>query len=98
MADACRAPEIEMAACLLRLGAEDSIPAAHIRHHWMRAPAMVPQFHTMLFARPAAIAIAGPIRKKTAEHAMLSMEDRQMLIRYSLEILRARIPGEVRNL
>ena len=55
----------------------------------MRAGLLVAQLHAVFLAGAAAIAVAGAVRKKAAEDAMLGMEDRKMLVRDGLDRLRA---------
>ena len=83
------APGIHVRACLLRLRAEDRIPAANVGDHRMRTALGISQGHSMFFAWPAAIAISSAGGKESAEDAMLRVEDRQMLIGYGFQPLRA---------
>ncbi len=78
-----------MRACLLRLRAEDRIPAANVGDYRMRAALWISQGDPMLFAWPAAIAIRRAAGKESAEDAMLGVEDRQMLIGDGFHPLRA---------
>ncbi len=93
-----RSPRVQMRARFLRLRSEHRIAASDIRHHRMRAARLIPQLHAMLLTRPAAILVACSARQKSAEHAMLRMEHRQVLIRDGLDILRARIARQIRDL
>ena len=56
------------------------------------------QRQAMLLAWPAAIAVAGTARKKPAEHAMLGVEHRQMMVGDYLDPLRTRSSRQVRHL
>ena len=87
-------PGFEMGARLLRFGAENRIAAADVRHHRMRAAALVLELDHVFFAWPAAIAIAGSGGKKAAEHAVLGVKDGQMLIGDRFEFVAPDQPGE----
>ena len=69
-----------MPARLLRFGAEDGVAAADVGHHRMGASGRVASGRLVLLARTAAIAIAGSGGEKAAEHAVLGMKDRQVLV------------------
>src|ERR1700676_2873933 len=71
LVDAGGPPVIQVRACFLRLGTETRIAAAYVGHHRMRAACRVAQGHTVFFAGPAAVAIAGPGGEKAAENAVL---------------------------
>ena len=51
MPNPCLAPEIEVRARLLSLGAENRIAATHVRHHGMRPAGLIPQFDACLFRK-----------------------------------------------
>src|ERR1039458_6646998 len=64
----------------------------------MRAAFGIPESYPMLFAGPAAIAIRSAGGKEPAEDAVLSVEDRQMLIGDGFHTLRANSCGQSRDL
>src|SRR5262249_9793002 len=80
MPDPCVNPRAEVLTRLLCLGSEHGIPAAHVRQQRMLPSRFIPQLHAVLFAWASAILIAGPCREEPAEHAMLGMKHRQMLV------------------
>ena len=90
MADAGARASRPDAGGFLRFGAEDGIAAADVGHHRMRAAGRIAQRHAMLFARAAAIAIAGAGRKEAAEDAVLGVEHRQVLIGDGFDAVRRR--------
>ena len=83
------APRIDVRTCLLRLRAEDRIPAADVGDYRMRTALWISQRDPMLFAWPAAIAVRSAGGKESAEDAMLGVEDGQMLIGDGFHPLRA---------
>ena len=88
---------IHVRACLLRLRAEDRIPAADVGQYGMRTALRISQSHPMLFAWTAAIAVGGSGGKESAEDAMLRVEDGQMLIGDGFQPLRANGSGQSRR-
>ena len=92
------APRIDVRTCLLRLRAEDRIPAANVSYYRMRPALWISQGDPMLFAWTAAIAIRGAGGKESAKDAMLGVEDGQMLIGDGFQPLRANGSGQCGNL
>ena len=86
MADSGLFPRVQVAAGFLGLRAENSVAATHVGQHGMRPAFGVLELDAMLFARAAAVAIAGTLRQETAEDAVLGVKHRQMLIGDSLDI------------
>lgn len=74
------APGLDVRACFLRFGAEHRIPAANVGEHGMRTAMWIAQSHPMVFTWPAAISISSSGGKESAKHAMLCVEDWQVLI------------------
>src|SRR5258706_13335498 len=87
-----------MSAGFLRLCAENRVAAAHVGEDWMRPAFGVLKLDAMLFAGPAAIAIAGALRQEAAEDAVLGVKHRQMLVGDGLDICCADAEGERCNL
>jgi hypothetical protein len=90
----CTSPVVDMQACFLRFRAEDGIAATYIGHHRMRAAANVADGDTVLFAGAAAVFIACAGREETAEDAVLSVEDREVLPCDRFDPISADFPGE----
>ena len=95
MANAGLPPGFQMRARLLRFRSENRVAATHVSHHWMRAAFGILEFHAVLFARTAAIAIAGSRGQKPAEHAVLGVEDGQVLVGDGFDALPARAACEI---
>ena len=98
MADARAAPGFQMAASLLRLGSKNRIAASHVGHHGMRSAGRILERDAVLYTGTAAIAIACAGREEPAEHAVLGMEHRQVLIGDNLNPVAAGFAGKIRNL
>ena len=96
--DARAPPGFQVPAGLLRFGAEDGVAAADVGHHRMGAAGGSRSATRVLFARTAAIAIAGSGREEAAEDAVLGVEDGQVLVGDDLNACRRRVAGEFRNL
>ena len=94
MANTRRAPTLHVRAGLLRLRPEDRVPTSDVGEYGMRTSLRIFESHPMLFAGPTAIAVRRAGGKEAAEHAMLGVEDGQMLIRDGFQTLWADGPGQ----
>ena len=88
MPDSRREPFRQMQARFLRFGAKDGVAAADVGHHRMRAAVGNPAARPGVFARAAAIAIAGAGGKEAAEDAVFGVEHGQVLVGDGFQVLR----------
>src|SRR5262245_37769905 len=80
MFDSGVAPSRQMLARLLRFCAKDRVAATHIRHDGMGTAVRITQCDSVLLARVATVFVARSVRQKAAEHAVLGMKNRQVLV------------------
>src|SRR5437868_5129723 len=73
-------PILQVAAGFLSFRPEDGVAAADVGHYGMRTARGIAEGDPMFLARASAIAVAGSGGKKSAEDAMLGVEDGQMLV------------------
>src|SRR5579862_5004018 len=98
MPDAHPAPAIQVRAGLLRLCSKNRVAAANVSHDRMLPPRGVSKLNQMFFARPSAVLVARPSRKKPAEHAMLGVKHRKMLVSNNLQLRPPFDGGEICHL
>ena len=98
VADAGIQPVDQMRGGFLRFRAEDGVAAANVGHDGMGSAVGIAEFHAVMLAGTAAIAIAGPGGEEAAEDAMLSVEDGKVLVDDGFYTLRAGAASELADL
>jgi hypothetical protein len=83
---------------LLSLASEDGVPATNVCDYGVSTASLVTKRHAMVLAGAAAVPVRGAGREKTAEHAVLGVENRKMPIGYGLDTLGADVASERGNL
>lgn len=74
----------------LRFSVEHGVPAAHVSQNEMVLSRRVPQVHAVLLTGVPAVVLGVPIGQKSAEHAMLGVEDWEVLMQHHLEAMSQR--------
>jgi O-acetylhomoserine/O-acetylserine sulfhydrylase-like pyridoxal-dependent enzyme len=77
----------------LRLGAEDRVAAADVGQHRVQPALVVAQRQAVPLAGVAAVGVVVAVREEAAEHAVLGVEDRQVVVHDDLEPARVDRPA-----
>src|SRR5438067_13067678 len=71
-------PQLEVFCANLRLGPEDRVATAHIRHNRVHSSSFVLQCHTVRFTRVPTVGVVGASRQKATEDAVLGVKYGEM--------------------
>mmetsp|Transcript_10835 Transcript_10835/g.30727 ORF Transcript_10835/g.30727 Transcript_10835/m.30727 type:complete len:306 (+) Transcript_10835:53-970(+) len=81
----CADQRVDVVDAGLGLGVEDRVAAAHVRQDKMVLPFAVPQVHGVELAGVATVTVAVAGAEEAAEHAVLHVEDGEVLVEDDLE-------------
>src|SRR5438132_10262984 len=86
-------PQLEVFCANLRLGSENRVATAHIRHNRVHSSSFVLQCHTVRFTRVPTVSVVGASRQKATEDTVLGVKYGEMLIDNHLQSVCRQVVG-----